>query len=137
MQERRERHSNIKLFARKRKSIVRRIHGNQSMCLGDTERFLARKLVKADKNASKCKYFLGDHAQHIPGGLQTRCCRCSIDSGIMSYRLFSLSFLPVTEFHTVVHANRANLCAIGRSHAWNSIISDETRGGLGWQKLRS
>lgn len=49
---------------------------------------------------------------------------------IMSYRLFCLPLFlsSVTKCHMVVRVNRENLCAIGWSYAWNSIISGKAPG---------
>jgi len=58
-----------------------------------------------------------------PGGLRTRSCL------ITFFALFFLS--SVTKCHMAVHVKRANLCAIGWSYAWNSIISDKA-GWEGW-----
>lgn len=44
------------------------------------------------------------------------------------FLLLSRFSLPVTKCHMVVRVNRGNLCAIGSSYAWNSIISDKVRG---------
>lgn len=125
--------SNIKLFAERYKSIEQDESGGNQSLPRNIERSLACKLAETTKHMRR-------NGNAFWGTMRVKECleACELDASYQVSKLcpvdfstfpyFSLSL--VTEFHVVIRANHTNLYTIGWSHAWNSIISGETRGWL-------